>query len=126
MNVLVSTVVGEAHEGELVANKGLWCGEGLLLPAVLLDVVKVAGVDVAAELRHHGRRRCRDEHKQRKRIEAFHYTLMWAGSKQEHGSSRVIILFFFMLIIIISFPFYQQGRNLFLRSPASYRLQLSG
>ena len=61
---LVAAVIGEAHKGELVSHEGLWYGEGLLVAAVLLDVVEVAGVDVAAQLRHHGGGRCtggRDE-----------------------------------------------------------------
>lgn len=57
-DLLLTAVVSEAYEGELVAHKGLWYGEGLLLSPVLLDVVKVTGVNVTAQLRHHWGSRC--------------------------------------------------------------------
>lgn len=50
---LLTAVVSEAYEGQLVAREGLWCGEGLLLPPVLLYIIKVTGVNVAAQLRHY-------------------------------------------------------------------------
>ena len=52
-HLLLIAVVCEAHEGELVAHKGLWYGEGLLLPSILLNVVKVTGVNVTAQFRHY-------------------------------------------------------------------------
>ncbi|TNN67573.1 hypothetical protein EYF80_022246 [Liparis tanakae] len=62
-DLLLTAVVGEAHEGELVAHKGLRYGEGLLLSPVLLDVVEVAGVDVTAQLGHDWGGRCTGEEK---------------------------------------------------------------
>lgn len=57
-DLLVTAVVGEAYEGELVAHKGLWYGEGLLLPPILLNVIKVTGVNVTAQFRHYWGSRC--------------------------------------------------------------------
>lgn len=51
-NILLVAVVREANKGELVAHEGLWYWERLFLPSVLLDVIEVAGVNVAAQLRH--------------------------------------------------------------------------
>lgn len=51
-DILLVAVVGEAYEGELVAHKGLWYWERLLLPPILLNVIEVTGVNVAAQLRH--------------------------------------------------------------------------
>ena len=53
----MTAIVGEAHKRQLVAHESLWYGEGLLVSPVRLDVVKVTGVDVAAQLRHHRGRR---------------------------------------------------------------------
>lgn len=57
-DLLLIAVVSEAYEGELVAHKGLWYGEGLLLPPILLDVIKVTGVNVTAQFRHYWGSRC--------------------------------------------------------------------
>ena len=51
-NLLVLLEVGEPHEGKLVAHKGSGLGEGVA-PFDLLNVVKVAGVDVTAQLWDH-------------------------------------------------------------------------
>lgn len=51
-DLLLIAVVSEAYEGELVAHKGLWYGEGLLLPPILLDVIEVTRVNVTAQLGH--------------------------------------------------------------------------
>lgn len=52
-DLLLIAVVSEAYEGQLVAHKGLWYGEGLLLPPILLDVIKVTSINVAAQFRHY-------------------------------------------------------------------------
>lgn len=51
-NILLVAVVGEANKGELVAHEGLWYRKRLFFPSVLFDVIKVTGVNVAAQLRH--------------------------------------------------------------------------
>ena len=56
--LLVVAVVSEADKGELVAHEGLWYGEGLLVTSILLNVVKVTGVNVTAQFRHYWGSRC--------------------------------------------------------------------
>lgn len=51
--LLVFLEVGEAHEWQLVAHKGPWCGKGLHVAFVILNLVKVTGVYVTAQLRHY-------------------------------------------------------------------------
>lgn len=57
-DLLLIAVVSEAYKGELVSHKCLWYWEGLLFTPILLDVVKVTGVDVAAQFRHDWGSRC--------------------------------------------------------------------
>lgn len=57
-DLLLIAVVSEAYKGELVSHKCLRYWEGLLFTSILLDVVKVTGVDVAAQFRHYWGSRC--------------------------------------------------------------------
>lgn len=52
-DILLVAVVCKANERELVAHEGLWYWERLLLPPILLNVIKVTGVNVAAQLWHY-------------------------------------------------------------------------
>lgn len=52
-DLLLAAVVSEANKGELVAHEGLWYGKGLLLSPILLNVIKVTGVNVTAQFRHY-------------------------------------------------------------------------
>lgn len=52
-SLLFIAIICEANKGELVAHKGLWYGKGFLFSSILLDVIKVTGVDVTAQFRHH-------------------------------------------------------------------------
>lgn len=57
-DLLLIAVVSEAYKGELVSHKCLWYWEGLLFTPILLDVIKVTGVDVTAQFRHDWGGRC--------------------------------------------------------------------
>lgn len=52
-NSLVLFEVGEANEGQLISHKGLRLGKRLHVAFVIFNLVKIAGVYVAAELRNH-------------------------------------------------------------------------
>ena len=65
-DLLMIAVVSEAYERELVAHKGLWYGEGLLFPPILLNVIKVTSVSVTAQFRHYWGCRCTQDKKKKK------------------------------------------------------------
>lgn len=57
-NLLVFFEVSEANKGQLISHKGLRSGECLYIAFVVFDLVKIAGVYVAAELWDHRGNRC--------------------------------------------------------------------
>lgn len=66
---LVFFEVSEANKGQLVSHKGLGSGECLHIAFVIFDLVKIAGVYVAAELWDHRGNRCqrKDGEKERRK-----------------------------------------------------------
>lgn len=58
-------VVSEAYKRKLVAHKCLWYGEGLFFSPILLNVIKVTGVNVTAQFRHYWGSRCTLQQKTR-------------------------------------------------------------
>lgn len=62
-DLLLVAVICKAYKGELVSHKCLWYWEGLLFTPILLDVIKVTGVDVTAQFRHYWGGRCTSHQK---------------------------------------------------------------
>lgn len=68
-NSLVFFEISEADEWELVSHKGFGRREGLDVSFIIFYVVKVTGVDVAVELRHHWSHSC-NTNRERERLES--------------------------------------------------------
>lgn len=91
-DLLLIAVVSEAYKGELVSHKCLWYWEGLLFTPILLDVIKVTGVDVTAQFRHDWGGRCtlhqKKEEIERRRKEKTSTVITWNTEIYTHMTRR--------------------------------------